>query len=314
MKWTEIRINTTEEAYDAICEMLTSNGAGGVVIEDPNDIRRQIEAPNSLDYADPDFMAALGQDVIIKAYFDEQRNYSELIQLISEKLKFIAQFLDIGKGFDGSSEVDDEDWATAWKAYYKTFDISERIVIRPSWEEYVEDNEKVVISLDPGMAFGTGTHETTRMCAMFLDKYIKPENTVIDVGCGSGILSIIAAKLGAKEVLAVDIDKIAVRVSGENCEINGVSDKVTVQVGILEDLTVNKVDVVVANIIADVIVGITPKVPSFLKPEGLFITSGIIKERAQDVEDSCLNNGFILYDKIEMGEWVAMVFKCQSFS
>jgi ribosomal protein L11 methyltransferase len=314
MKWTEIRINTTEEAYDAICEMLTSIGAGGVVIEDPNDIRRQIEAPNSLDYADQDFMESLGQDVIIKAYFDEQRNFSELLQLISEKLKFISQFLDVGKGFDGSSEVDDENWATAWKAYYKTFDISERIVIRPSWEEYAEQSGKIVIALDPGMAFGTGTHETTRMCAMLLDKYIKPESSVIDVGCGSGILSIIAAKLGANDVLAIDIDNVAVRVAKENSEVNGVNDKVLVQAGVLEDLTIRKADAVVANIIADVIIGISPTVPNYLKTDGLFITSGIIKERAQQVVDTCISNGFVLVDKLEMGEWVAMVYKCRSFS
>lgn len=310
MKWTEIRIKTTEEAYDAICEMLTSIGAGGVIIEDPNDIKREIAKPDSLDYADDEFLNSLGEDVIIKAYFSGDKNLSELLQLINEKIRFISNFLDTGEGYTGCSEVDDEDWATAWKKHYKTFHLSEGIVIKPSWENYIEKKDEIVIELDPGMAFGTGTHETTRMCAQLLEKYVKKGDTLIDVGCGSGILSIIAAKLGAESIMAVDVDDVAVRVTRENCRLNQVENFITAVKGVLSDLKAEKADIVVANIIADVIVAISGTVPVYVRPGGYFITSGIIRERKEDVVSAYSSLGFSLDSAVEMGEWVAMVFKC----
>ena len=311
MKWTEIRIITTEEAADAVTEMLTSIGAGGVVIEDPNDIRRQIESPDSLDYADDEFLNALGEDVTVKAYFPSHQSGEGLVELIKEKLAFISRFLDTGKGYSGMCEVDDEDWATAWKKYYKPFNISEHVVIKPSWEDYSPGEGELVIELDPGMAFGTGTHETTRLCAQMLEKTVEAGDYVIDLGCGTGILSIIAAKLGAESVLAADIDETAVRVTRENCTINGVEDRVTAVRGILDQLDRRKADIVVANIIADVIIGISSKVPDYVKADGYFITSGIIKERKDEVISSYEAKGFVLTDLVELGEWVAIVFKCQ---
>lgn len=311
MKWTEVRIKTTEEASDAISEMLTTIGAGGVAIEDPNDIRREISNPYSLDYVDDEFLDALGEDVVIKAYFHEEYNKSELIQLIKEKISFISNFLNTGEGYTGYSEVDDQDWATAWKQYYKPFNISERVVIKPSWEEYTSEKDEVIIEMDPGMAFGTGTHETTRMCALLLEKYIKAGDEVIDVGCGTGILSIIAAKLGARHVDAVDIDEVAVRVTKENCMLNGVSESVAAVKGILSDVEKKSYDVMVANIIANVIIDISPLVPSYLKKGGLLITSGIIRERKQEVLEAYQKLGYVCETEEEMGEWVAMVLKCQ---
>lgn len=312
MKWTEVKIRTTEEASDAVSEMLTSVGAGSVAIEDPNDIRRELEKPNTLDYADDEFMAALGTDVIIKAYFSEEMSQSELIQLIKEKLEFISRFLDVGAGYEGCSEVDDEDWATAWKKYYKPIKIAERIVIKPSWEQYDAASDEIIIEMDPGMAFGTGTHETTRMCAQLLEKYITPGDTVIDVGCGTGILSIVAAKLGAEKITAVDIDEVAVRVTGENCLLNKVEEKVEAFRGILDDVQKVKVDIVVANIIANVIIEISEQIPEYLKPGGTMITSGIIKERKDEVMEAYLSKGFTCEEVLELGEWVAIVFKCQN--
>jgi len=312
MKWLEVRIKTTQEACDAVSEMLTSLGAGGVLIEDPNDIRMQLESPGSLDYADEEFLKSLGSDVVVKAYFGSGYEKDALIGQINEKLDFISGFLDTGKGYDGCAYVDDEDWSTAWKKYYKPFHLSERIVVKPSWEEYSPRDNEIVIIMDPGMAFGTGTHETTQMCAALLEKYMKGGDTVIDVGCGTGILSIIAAKLGASGVKAVDIDDTAVKVSLENCRLNMVEDRVEVFGGVLEDLEKKKADIVVANIIADVIVGLANHLPSYLKQGGLFITSGIIRERRQDVVDAYNRAGFVLADEREMGEWVAMVFKWEN--
>ena len=264
MKWNEIKIKTSEEAYDAVSYMLTSIGAGGVAIEDPNDIRKEVLKPNSLDYADEKFLNSLGEDVIIKAYFPGDINIFEIIALIKEKLTYINNFLNVGEGYIGYCEVDDEDWSTSWKKYYKPFKLTDGLVVKPTWEKYDNKNDEIVIELDPGMAFGTGTHETTKMCAVFLDKYLKSGCSVIDVGCGSGILSIISCKLGAARVTAVDIDEVAVKVTKENCEINGVEDLVTAFKGVLTDIKNQKADMVIANIIADVIIDLSSSIPCYL--------------------------------------------------
>ena len=311
MKWTEVCIKTTEEASDAISDMLTTIGAGGVVIEDPNEIRRQIESPNSLDYADQEFMDSLGTEVTVKAYFNEESTPEQLAVLIQEKIKFISQFLNVGKGYAGYAEVDDEDWATAWKKYYKPFHISSSVVIKPSWEEYSRQEGEIIVEMDPGMAFGTGTHETTRLCSQLLEKYVEKNDTVIDVGCGTGILSIIAVKLGASHATAIDIDEVASRVTKENCSMNGCLDKISVRKGVLMDLEPQKADIVVANIIADVVINLSTIIPSYLKNGGILLTSGIIKERKDDVMKAYMDNGFKFISLLEMGEWVAIVFKCQ---
>ncbi|RXE57877.1 50S ribosomal protein L11 methyltransferase [Acetivibrio mesophilus] len=309
MKWIEIRIKTTEEAYDAISYMLTSIGAGGVAIEDPNDIRREALKPNSLDYADDEFLNSLGEDVIIKAYFPGETNISELVSLIKEKLDFIGGFLNVGEGYCGYSEMDEEDWSTSWKKYYKPFHLTDRLVVKPSWENYDNKEDEIIIEMNPGMAFGTGTHETTKMCATLLDKYVKDGDRVIDVGCGTGILSIIASKLGAAEITAVDIDEVAVKVTKENLEINRV-DNVFAFKGVLDDISKEKRDIVVANIIASVIIDISSSIPYYLKKDGFLIASGIIQERKQEVLDECLKKGFKCEEIIELGEWVAIVLRC----
>jgi len=313
MKWYEIRVNTTDEASDAVSEMLTTLGAGGVAIQDPFDIRKEIEKPNTLDYADEDFLESLGEDVIIKAYFQNGLSINDLLTKINDGLRNISQYLNVGKGLEGYGEVDDEDWSTAWKKYYKPFKLTDRIVIKPTWEEYSAEENDIIIEMDPGMAFGTGTHETTQMCSILLDKYVKSGSEVLDVGCGTGILSIIASKLGAGKVEAIDIDEVAVKVARENIEINGESSKIRAFQGVLSDLKPEeqKYDIIVANIIANVIIDLSSLIPYYLKKNSLFITSGIIKERKQDVIEACSQNGMSCIDTIEMGEWVAMVFKCQ---
>lgn len=309
MIWHEIRIKTTEEAYDAVSEMLSSIGAGGVAIEDPNEIRREILKPNSLDYADDEFLNNLGEDVVIKAYFSGETNISELTSLVKEKLSYINNFLDVGEGYTGYAEVDDEDWSNSWKKYYKPFHLTNKLVVKPSWENYDNKDGEIVIELDPGMAFGTGTHETTKMCAVLIEKYIKEKDRVIDVGCGTGILSIIASKLGAADITAVDIDDVAVKVTKENSIINEV-DNIHAFKGVLNDIEKKEADLVVANIIADVIIGISIDIPSYLKKDGLMIMSGIIKERKQEVLDVYLKLGFRCEEILELGEWVAIALRC----
>lgn len=312
MKWLEVKIKTTEEAYDAVTEMLTTVGAGGVAIEDPNEIRRELMKPGTLDYADDEFMNSLGEDVVIKAYFPGEMNIIELSGLIREKLDFISNFLDIGEGYMGHAEVDDEDWSTSWKKYYKPLHISDKLVIKPTWEMYESRQNEIVIEMDPGMAFGTGTHETTRMCGQLLEEYIKQGDTVLDAGCGTGILGIIAVKLGAEKVEAFDIDEVAVKVAKENCRINNTHDKVNCFKAVLQDVERKKYDVVVANIIANVIIDITEIVPYYLRQGGYFLTSGIIKERKDEVIEKCRTMGFACEKVLELGEWVAISFKCQN--
>ncbi len=313
MKWYEIRINTTDEASDAVSEMLTTLGAGGVAIKDPYDIRKELLKPDTLDYADEEFFQSLGDDVIIQAYFQDGLEINGLLKEIDNGLKNISQFLNVGKGVEGYGEVDDEDWSTAWKKYYKPFRLTDRIVIKPTWEEYEKQPGDIIVEMDPGMAFGTGTHETTQMCSILLDKYMLEDTEVLDVGCGTGILSIIASKLGATKVDAVDIDEVAVKVAKENIELNHESSKIKAFKGILSDINrdENKYDIIVANIIATVIIDLSSIIPYYLKKNSLFITSGIIKERKQEVIDSCVKSGLTLIETLEAGEWVAMVFKCQ---
>jgi len=310
MEWTEIRIKTTQEAVDAVSEMLYSIGSGGVAIEDPNEIRKQIENPGSLDYADRDFLNSLGTEVTVKAYFNEEYSHGELSSLIIEKLKFISQFLDVGKGYVGFSKINEEDWSTAWKKYYKPFHITDGIVIKPSWEEYESCGDETVIELDPGMAFGTGTHETTKLCCRLLEKYLKKGDRVLDVGCGTGILSIVAVKLGADSCTAVDIDEVAARVAKENVAKNDVADRISVYKGVLTDIEKEPYNIVVANIIADVIIQLSGDVPSYLKRGGMFLTSGIIRERKDDVINTYRQLKFDVEDILDMGEWVAIAFKC----
>lgn len=310
MKWLEIRIETTEEASDAVAEILYSLGASGTSVEDPNDIRREISKPNTLDYADDNFLQSLGDDVVIKAYFSGDTNIEELSYRIKEKLIFTSNFLEIGKGYQGYTEVDDEDWSTSWKKYYKPFHLTERLVIKPTWEDYDNNSGETVIEMDPGMAFGTGTHETTRLCSVLLEKYLKEGDSIIDVGCGTGILSIIAAKLGASKVIALDIDEVAVRVSKENIVINNVENLIEVYTGVLENNDRQKSDIVIANIIADVINNICTNVVLNIKTNGIFIASGIIKDRKNEVIKTYEEKGFRVEEIQELGEWVAIVFKC----
>ncbi len=311
MKWTEVKITTTGEASDAVSEMLMTLGANGVAIDDPDDIRIEIAKPNTLDYADEEFVNSLGSDVVIKAYFSEDKNSSEILMLAKEKMAVISEFLDTGSYKVETANLDEEDWANNWKKYYKPVHITEKVVIKPSWEEYDARDREIVIEINPGMAFGTGTHETTRLCIQMLEKYLNPGDSVLDAGCGTGVLAITAAKLGASRITAFDIDEVAVRVTKENCELNKVSDKIDSFSGELKNVQPVKYDVVIANIIANVIISISADIKKYIKKDGIFITSGIIKERKQEVLDTYTKLGFKCESIVELGEWTAIALRCQ---
>ena len=219
--WIEIRVITKSEALEPISGIFYGLDCKGVAIEDPQDILGREQGPLTWDFADINVLEHKGKFAVVKGYFSEEDNIDELVKYIKEKVKEIKDMgFDIGLGTVEAEKMHEEDWANNWKKYYKPVKVGEKIVIRPIWEEYEKKDDEIVISLDPGMAFGTGEHETTRMCIKALEKYVKSDSTVFDIGCGSGILSIAAAKLGAKMAIGVDLDPVAVESANENLKFN----------------------------------------------------------------------------------------------
>lgn len=310
MKWAEITIKTTTEAVEAITNILYEQNVGGVSIEDPKDFKFQKKNEYDWDFVEEEIFNSGYDGVIIKTYITEERDVSDDVKLIKEKIEGLKEFgIDIGEAIVELSQVDEEDWANEWKNYYKPTKIGEKIVVKPTWEEYEADATDLIIELDPGMAFGTGTHETTSMCIRELEKYVKPESKVFDIGCGSGILGIAAAKLGAKEVLAVDLDEVAVKVSKENIELNKVEANVTALHGNLMEVVKDKADIVVANIIADIIKLLAKDIKNFMKDDAVFISSGIIHAKVDEVKEALVENGLEIIHVESLGEWNAIVSK-----
>ncbi|MHB9093225.1 MAG: 50S ribosomal protein L11 methyltransferase [Eubacteriales bacterium] len=307
MNWREISVNTDKIAAEAVSDILIECGAGGVAIEDPVMINQRI-AENVWDaFAFPDELLNRNY-VTVKAYFPRDHKLAGRIRQLKERLCNLqgAFTPDPVKGID-FSDVREEDWANSWKAYYKPVQVSERIVIKPTWESYCQAPEQLVIELDPGMAFGTGTHPTTTMCIKSLEKIIKGGENVFDIGTGSGILSIVAAKLGAGAVKAVDMDEVAVEAARENVNVNGVGHIVEVTAGNLLDGVQGTADVVAANIIADVIIRLCPDAAKVVKTGGRFVASGIIAARAEEVLKHIKQQGFVVEEVTREGEWVSLV-------
>ena len=310
MKWTEITIKTTTEAVEAVTNILYEQNVGGVSIEDPKDFKFQKKNEYDWDFVEEEIFNSGYDGVIIKTYITEERDVTEDVNLIKEKIQGLKEFgIDIGEAIVELSQVDEEDWANEWKNYYKPTKVGKNVVVKPTWEEYEEQTGDLIIELDPGMAFGTGTHETTTMCIQQLENYVKKDSKVFDIGCGSGILAIAAAKLGAKEVVAVDLDEVAVKVSKENIELNKVEDKVTALHGNLTEVINDKADIVVANIIADIIKILAKDVSNFMKEDAVFISSGIIHAKVDEVKESLIKNGFEIVEVQTLGEWNAIVSK-----
>ena len=311
MKWIEVTIKTTTEAVEAITNILDDLRTGGVMIEDPKDFFFQKKNELDWDYIEEEvFNKRNSEGVLIKTYISEERNVMELVEIIKQKVSALTGFgIDIGEGSVSLGQVNEEDWANEWKKYYKPTKIGEKLVVKPTWEDYEVQDGDLVIELDPGMAFGTGTHETTTMCMRELEKYVTEDSKVFDIGCGSGILAIAAAKLGAKDVIAVDLDEVAVKVAAENVAHNHVQDSVKVLHGNLIDVVSDKADIVVANIIADIIKILARDVHSCMKEDAVFISSGIIHAKVNEVKESLIENGFEIIEVKTLGEWNAIVAK-----
>lgn len=309
MDYIQIQIETTTEAVEAISYILMEQGVGGVEIQDPKDIIMSSKSPITWDYLDEKLISTDPDVVIIKAYFPEHINISEKIADIQIRINEMKTYLDVGRGKISTSYVEEESWANEWKKYYKPTPIGDKIIIKPTWEDYTKQkDDEIIIELDPGMAFGTGTHETTSMCVELLEKYVSKEDVVIDIGTGSGILGITAAKLGAKQVVGVDLDQTAVGVAKENVLKNNVDTQVDIRYGDLIQVVEEKGNIVVANIIADVIISLSGVVSEVMLDNAVFISSGIIADRILDVT-SALEAHFEILETLKKGEWAAIVCK-----
>ncbi|WP_297987779.1 50S ribosomal protein L11 methyltransferase [Anoxybacillus sp.] len=312
MKWSEISIHTTHEAVEAISNILHEAGAGGVVIEDPFELTKERETTYGEIYQlNPDDYPEEG--VIIKAYLPVNSFLGETVKEIKQAINNLMLYnIDIGRNKITISEVNEEEWATAWKKYYNPVKISERFTIVPTWETYEPvSSDELIIELDPGMAFGTGTHPTTVMCIQALEKTVKKGDTVVDVGTGSGILSIAAAMLGAERVHALDLDPVAVESAKLNVKLNKVHDVVTVSQNNLLDRIDEQADVIVANILAEIILRFVDDAYRLLRAGGMFITSGIIQTKKQEVKEGLLRAGFTIEETLTMEDWVAFIAKKQ---
>ncbi|GAA0341047.1 50S ribosomal protein L11 methyltransferase [Bacillus carboniphilus] len=310
MKWSEICIHTTNEAVEPVSNILHEAGASGVVIEDPLELSKEREDQFGEIYQlNPDDYPSEG--VIVKAYLPVNSFLGETVEEIKQSIQNLVTFdIDIGENKVTISEVHEEEWATAWKKYYNPVKISERFTIVPTWEEYTPvHSDELIIELDPGMAFGTGTHPTTVMCIQALERTVKDGDQVVDVGTGSGVLSVAAALLGAENIKALDLDEVAVHSARLNTKLNKVQDRVTVAQGNLLDGVEEDVDVIVANILAEVIVRFTGDAYTKVKKGGYFITSGIIQQKKQLVKEALIKEGFEIEETLVMEDWVAFIAK-----
>ena len=308
MKWAEFSIHTTHEAVESIANILHEAGAGGVIIEEPEGIEKTWEHLEiEKDFFPENFPK---EEICIKAYYPVNSHLMETIEQIKLEINnLIIYQINIGKGSILISEVHEDDWATTWKQYYKPMKVSTKFLVVPAWEKIAPENNQLIIELDPGMAFGTGTHPTTVMCIESLEKVIKGNEEIIDVGCGTGVLSIAAAKLGAKNILALDLDDIALESAERNIILNNVQSMVKVQRNNLLNGINNKADIIVANILAEVILQFTSDVARVLKHNGIFITSGIIQTKEQIVKESLEKEGLMVIETLYKEEWVALIAK-----
>ena len=321
MEYLEVKVYTTTKGIDPVSGIFLAAGVEGIVVEDPGDFYELMEKKNAYDwdYVDDDLVKDLkNKETNVTAYLEKTpEGYAQLKQIDEEIWKLstfdaCAAFEDtvclLGRLKLCVRTVDDNDWKDNWKEYFKPVKITDRIVIKPSWEDYEKQEGEIVIEIDPGAAFGTGKHPTTTMCIKALEKYIRTgESTVLDVGCGSGILSIAAVLLGARDVLGIDIDPLAVIVSKENAAFNKLEDRISIVEGDLTKGVDYKADIVVANLMADLVVILAKDVRRHLNPGGLYVSSGILAEKKEEVASKIREAGFDIVEIYEEDEWVCIV-------
>lgn len=319
MKWKEITIYTTEEGTEIILARLDMLGITQVnIVQGDEEIDALLHSCEKYwDYADE---AAMEKQPSVQAYVSDVPENAAVEQAVRNSIAELDSMrseigIDMGSLKIEVRSVDEEDWANNWKAYFKPMPVGEKLLVCPSWEKIPEGNTRAVLKIDPGMAFGTGTHHTTRMCLELLEKNIKNGDLVADLGCGSGILSIAASLMGAKETYAIDIDPVAARVAAENAELNGIDmSGYFIRIGDIlsdekfrDDISGRQYDIVLANIVANVIIAFAPVIPQLMKPDGKLIASGIIADRLDEVLDALKANGLEAVEICSGEDWRAVL-------
>lgn len=310
MKWNEVKVETASEAVEAVANILMEAGASGVAIEDALDIEN-FQSDQYGEILNKEDFTYLKEGAIVMAYFPETIFLPEIVPFIKERVTKLPEYgLAIGKNSVTASEVEESNWATAWKKYYHPVRITRMLTIVPSWENYqTNDPLEKIITLDPGMAFGTGTHPTTSLTLQALETVLRGGETVLDVGTGSGVLSIASKYLGAKDVYAYDLDEVAVRSAKENMDMNEVAKDVHVAANDLLTGIEIESDVIVANILADIILLMIPDAWRLLKQTGSLIVSGIIEDKKQMVIDAMETQGFVVEQIFQQKDWYAIILK-----
>ena len=305
--WIEITIHTTNEASEIVESILLDYGSTGVAIEDPTTLEENLhdDFGTIVELSPTDFPDV---GVIVKGYINELNFDDETFTRFKGELEQLGQNINIGEFFKiETTTIKDSDWENSWKDYFDILNIGEKFVIVPTWREYENEENKYVINIDPGMAFGTGGHETTSLCIKNLEKYVKPHDDIIDVGCGSGILSIAASYLTDGEIKAVDLDKLAVDVSRENFALNNLENRIAVEEASLLTKETKKYNIIVANILAHIIELMLDDAYKLLEDGGYYITSGIIKDKKDELLEKMLERGCKLVEETSDNEWYSFV-------
>ncbi len=299
--WNELTVKVKTEDTARASDVCTVIADMGIYVEDYSDLENVVWNIAHVDLIEQELLERDRTHSLIHVYIKQEKDALECVEFIKARLD--AEGIEYETSIVG---VNEEDWANNWKQYYHTQRIGKRIIVTPSWEEYTPAEGEVQMRLDPGMAFGTGTHDTTRLCLELLEEVVTPETRILDVGTGSGILSVGGVLLGAPSALGVDIDPVAVKVANENAEINEVTGKTEFVCGDLTDKVHGKFEIVTANIVADVIIRLLSTVKNYLLKGGVLIVSGIIDTRADEVENACHEAGFVTEKRLEHGGWVAI--------
>lgn len=321
MDWTKVTVYTTTDGIEPVSGRLMQLGITGLVIEDESEFNDFLEeTKDTWDYVDEDLVRAMSGETRVIAYVSDDASGRELMMSIKSSMSELSE-MDTD-GVYGRLEIEvegtkTEDWANAWKQYFHTMEIGEKILVKPQWEELTEPTDRVVFNINPGMSFGTGSHETTQLCLTQLEKYVTPGCRMLDLGCGSGILSVVSLLLGAKEAFAVDIDPNCIDTAYENSDMNNIdrsrytviSGNVVTDPDVKKIISQHKYEVVAANIVADVIIGLAPTARLYMKEGGVFITSGIIDGRQDEVKDALTKEGFTVAGMERRKDWWSIVCK-----
>lgn len=303
MDWTEVTVAVNAADIDKAGDIAQMVVPYGIYIEDYSNLEQEAREIAHIDLIDEELLKKDRSKAFVHVYISPEENPAEAIAFLSERYNAEGIAHEIS-----TASCAEEDWINNWKKYFKPIPVGEKLLIRPIWEQEYDPQGRAVLNLEPGIAFGTGTHETTRLCLELLEKYVRPGCRLLDVGCGSGILSVAGLLLGAQSAVGVDIDELAVKTAVQNAELNGVADRFTGICGNLTDKVSGTFDVVAANIVADIIIELTASIEQFMRPDTVYLMSGIIDTREQDVL-SVVEKKFDILDRREEKGWIALAAK-----